>query len=177
MGNRCPYPDFYAQAATTPETETESSESPVLLMDCQGTCIFHSQDVDWKRKNGFGREFRQLIQLLNAAKQQHDFAEFVFVGDEVRMKKGSEKQVLRIADTIFLEEAIFTGASFLDTVEFDGIAFKQGGTFRNSQFLQDLKISNARCYSLDFRGSEFKGLAFFMKIECVIPSYRVKFWT
>src|SRR5688500_16152046 len=88
MDDRCPYPELYARAATAAETGTGPCETPTLPMDSKGTCIFHSQEIDWKRENGFGRHFRQLIHLLADAEQDHDFAEFVFVGDEVRTKSG-----------------------------------------------------------------------------------------
>jgi uncharacterized protein YjbI with pentapeptide repeats len=164
-GNRCPYPRFYARATTAPAA-TGASETPVLPMDSQGTCIFHSQDIDWKRKNGFGRNFRQLVHLLAEVEQEHDFAEFVFVGDEVTTKGGSEVQVLHIRDTVFRRAADFTGSSFSDSVEFDAVHFQRGATFKGATFYRDLKISNTRSADFDFVRAEIRGLAFFREVDC-----------
>ncbi len=166
MGNRCPYPELYARAAAMARTGTGASEEPVLPMDSQGTCIFHSQDMDWKRENGFGRSFRRLVELLNQAEQDHDFAAFVFGGDEVRPRSGAEVQVLHIRDTVFRRETDFTGSSFLDSIEFDAVHFQGGATFRSATFHRDLEISNTRARGFDFVKAEIRGRAFFLEVDC-----------
>jgi uncharacterized protein YjbI with pentapeptide repeats len=166
QGNRCPYPEFYARAAAAAGTDAGAGERPVLPTDSQGTCIFHSQDIDWKRKNGFARSFRQLVDLLASAEQDHDFAEFVFVGDEAGTRGGAEVHVLHISDTAFRRAADFTGAYFPDSIEFDSVHFHGGATFRCSTFYRDLKISNTRSSGFDFVRAEIRGLAFFRDVDC-----------
>src|ERR1051325_1652957 len=116
MGNRCPYPEFYEKARSTVSRAPEAAALLALPMDDQGACIFHSQEIAWKRKNDFEGKLLHLVQLLDAdgAGRDYDFAEFVFVGSELRTKNGSEEHVLHIADTAFRKQAYFTVASFLD---------------------------------------------------------------
>src|SRR5215207_3582299 len=94
MGNQCPYPEFYDKARS-PET----GPAPTLPMDDRGACIFHSQEIAWKRKNDFKGKFLQLVQLLDAdgAGRDYDFAEFIFVGTEPGTKNGSEEHVLHLS--------------------------------------------------------------------------------
>jgi uncharacterized protein YjbI with pentapeptide repeats len=165
-GNRCPYPEFFARAAATVEAAAGPGEAPALPMDCQGTCIFHSQDIDWKRKSGFGNTFRKLVHLLASAEQEHDFAEFVFVGDEVRTKSGAQVHVLRINNTVFPRAVDFTGSSFPDSIEFEKVHFQRGATFKGATFYRDLKIRNTRSTDFDFVRAEIRGLACFREVDC-----------
>lgn len=125
MGKRCPYPEFYEKARSTESSAPEANLAPALPMDDHGACIFHSQEIAWKRKNDFKGKFLQLVQLLDAAGEErdYDFAEFVFVGSEIRTKNGSEEHVLDIEDTVFRKQAYFTGASFLDSFDLEGCRF------------------------------------------------------
>jgi uncharacterized protein YjbI with pentapeptide repeats len=135
-------------------------------MDGRGACIFHSRDVAWKRANDFKGRFLQLVQLLDADGEQkdYDFAEFVFVGNEAGTKSGPGP-ILRIADTTFRRQAFFTGASFLDALELEGVDFKNGATFVQAGFAHGLSIKNARFGGLDFSETKLAEPASFTKVE------------
>jgi uncharacterized protein YjbI with pentapeptide repeats len=167
MGKRCPYPDFYKKAQLTALSAPEADPARSLPVDDSGACIFHSQAVAWKRNNNFNGHFLQLVQLLNADKavKWYDFAEFVFVGSELTTTHGVAEHALHIADTIFLKQAYFTGASFLDSVALERVDFKDGADFRVATFAHDLRIANARFHGLDFSNATARQLAFFTKVE------------
>jgi uncharacterized protein YjbI with pentapeptide repeats len=167
MGNRCPYPEFYEKAQSTASSVPEAVPAPALLIDDWGACIFHSQEIAWKRKNDFKGKFLQLVQLLDAdgAGRDYDFAEFVFVGSEIRTKSGSEEHVLHIADTTFRKQAYFTGASFLDSFELEGVDFQDGADFVYATFAHDLRIENARFRGITFNHATLANLAVFTKVQ------------
>lgn len=166
-GNRCPYPDIYLSFLPTPLDLAIELQSPELPIDDQGKCIFHSEQADWKRSNDFTGKFHELLQLLDRTPANYDFAEFVFVGSEIKTESGAASHVLCVIDTIFRKEAIFTGAFFLDSVEFDGVVFEQGATFPKSNFLKNLRMANTRCRSLDFERAKVAGTAFFVEVNCI----------
>jgi hypothetical protein len=168
MGQQCPYPACYEKARSTALSTPETGLAPVLPVDDRGTCIFHSQDIAWKRKNDFKGQFLQLVRLLDAdaAEKYYDFAEFVFVGNEVSTKNDVAHYGLHIADTTFQKEAYFTGASFLDAFELDGVDFQRGANFDEATFAHDLRINSARFFqSLDFANATVSRFAFFTKVE------------
>jgi len=103
-------------------------------VDDRGECIFHSQEVAWKRDNDFVGHFLQLVQLLttDTATEYYDFAEFVFVGDGATGSSG--RRTLHIANTVFLQHAYFTAASFLDSLTFDAMNFRDGASFCQATF-------------------------------------------
>lgn len=163
MGERCPYPEFYEKARST----AASGTVPALPVDDRGDCIFHSREVAWKRDNDFEGHFLQLVGLLVAdtAAKYYDFAEFVFVGGGATGSSGPHK--VHIADTVFLQQAYFTAASFLDSLTLEAINFRDGASFCQATFAGDLKVTNARFGGLDLTGAEFRRLVFFTKVELV----------
>lgn len=138
-----------------------------LPTDDRGACIFHSQEIAWKRKNDFKGKFLQLVRLIDAAGEDtdYDFAEFVFVGNEIRMKSGSEEHVLELADAIFRKKAYFTGASFLDSFGLESVNFLDGADFDYTTFAGDLRIHNARFKGLEFIKAKFRQRVSFTKVE------------
>ena len=89
MGNRCPYPEIYERARSTASSVPETESTLELPVDDRGACIFHSQDITWKRKNNFKGKFLQLVHLLNSdgGGRDYDFVEFVFVGNDPRKNR------------------------------------------------------------------------------------------
>ncbi|MGZ8394857.1 MAG: pentapeptide repeat-containing protein, partial [Nitrospira sp.] len=167
MGERCPYPEFYEKIGSAALIAHEVEPTPMLPMDDRGTCIFHSQDVAWKRENDFKGKFLELVRLLNADvnAKYFDFAEFVFVGNETRAKGGSEEHVLRISDTTFRRQTYFMAASFLDSLELDGVDFQNGAMFSGATFARNLSTENSRFCGLDFVKAKVAQIAFFGKVE------------
>lgn len=167
MGIRCPYPEFYEKTRSTAVIANGAEPAPALPIDDRGACIFHSQDAAWKRGNDFEGKFLQLVRLLNAYEdaKYYDFAEFVFVGSEIRTASGSEEHVLRISDMAFRRQAYFMAASFLDSFELDGVEFQDGARFGEATFARNLRIENTRFRGLDFTKAKVAQLAFFIKVE------------
>lgn len=168
MGRRCPYPEFYEKARSTESSVPDGEPlASTLPMDDGGACIFHSQEIAWKRKNDFKGKFLQLVQLLDAAGEgrEYDFVEFVFVGSELRTKSGTEEHILDIGETVFRKEAHFMGASFLDSFELESVDFQRGANFIGATFARDLRIKNARLNGVDFGGAKFTRTAAFTKVE------------
>lgn len=163
MGKRCPYPELYERARSTATTET----APTLLTDDQGTCIFHSRDVAWKRGNDFEGRFLQLVQLLLAdtTTKYHDFAEFAFVGSGAPGSVGPHS--FRISDITFPKQAYFTAASFLDSLVIEGANFSSGADFRQAIFASDVNVAKTRFSSFEASRAEFQGLVFFANVELV----------
>ena len=87
IGKRCHYPQFYERARSTAPSGPERS-ALALPMDDSGSCLFHSQQIAWKRQQDFRRKFLELVQLLEAEAdgRDFDFAEFVFVGSDLGKK-------------------------------------------------------------------------------------------
>jgi len=159
LGKRCLYPDFYERARLS----TPNMPVPALPIDDRGECIFHSREVAWKRDQDFESHFLQLVQMLIAETEAkyYDFAEFVFVGG------GSGPHKLHIADTVFLKQAYFIGACFLDPLALEGVEFQGGADFRQATFASDLKVTDSRFRGLDFVRAEFGQLVSFNKVEII----------
>jgi uncharacterized protein YjbI with pentapeptide repeats len=167
IGQRCPYPEFYEKVRATNTSAPETESALVLPIDDRGACIFHSRQIEWKRRNDFKGKFLQLLQLLDTDKaaRVYDFAEFVFAGNEIETKGGSQKYVLHIADTIFCKQANFIGASFVDSFVLERVDFQNGAEFKYVTFDCDLRIENTRIRGSDFNQAKFMRLAIFTKVE------------
>jgi uncharacterized protein YjbI with pentapeptide repeats len=170
-GNRCPYPALYESRSTTLPDARNGAERPVLPIDSDGMCIFHSRQIEWKRENNFNEKFRELLRLLDESEQRYDFVEFAFVGDEVRGKGAKQENVLRVTDRVFRRSLDFEGASFHDSVEFHGVTFEQGVGFRWATFFHDLEFSRVRSRNFDFIAAQFNGAAFFIGVDCTNQAF------
>ena len=146
MGKQCPYSDFYQKAYSKAQLRPEEGTKPTLPIDKYGACIFHSQEIAWKRENDFKGHFLRLLQLLEDDEtfKFYNFAEFKFVGNEPRTKRGSEYHVLHISNKIFRRQAYFTGSFFLDAFELKDVNFDGGASFGQTTFVHDMSISNTR---------------------------------
>src|SRR5215213_2294950 len=151
MGERCPYVQFYDRIRLK-ELPPTACGATVFPVDDHGKCVFHSQDLDWKRQNDFTGKFLQLVQLLDMhdAERYYDFTEFVFLGNDFRTKDGFGENTLRITNTTFRKQAYFTAALFLDPVELEGIDFQDGASFNQAIFKRDLRFANSSIRGLDF---------------------------
>lgn len=165
MGKRCPYSDLYEKVFSI-SSQTDSSNI-TLPIDSHGACIFHSQDLEWKRQNDFKGHFIKLVQLLNADKEQssYDFSEFRFVGNELKTKPDSKHLSLHIKDLIFNKQAYFIGASFMDAFELEGVVFKDGANFSESTFVHNLKVSNSSFRGLACIKTQFNQFVLFTNVE------------
>jgi uncharacterized protein YjbI with pentapeptide repeats len=159
MGQQCPYVQLYDRVRSIGAQAAEVSAAQLLPVDDRGACIFHSQQLAWKRENDFTGKFLQLVQLLDEhdAERYYDFAEFVFLGSDLIVKSGNEEYLLRITDTIFRKEAYFTGASFLDSFELERVELHEGASFDQAIFHHDLTFEKIPIRGLDFTEAKFHG--------------------
>lgn len=160
MGERCPYPEFYENVRSA------ASGAPSLPIDNKGACLFHSRDVEWKRKNDFAGRFLELVRLLDAhgTGRSYNFSEFVFVGGEPGTGSGSEEHTLLIDGMTFRKQAYFTGASFLDPLALRGAKFQGGADFDYATFCRDLRVENTHFHGVDFNRAKFTHPAVFIKV-------------
>jgi uncharacterized protein YjbI with pentapeptide repeats len=167
MGQQCPYSQFYDRVRLSGTRATEGDAVPLLSLDDRGACIFHSRELAWKRQNDFKGKFLQLVQLLDEhdAERYYDFAEFVFLGSDLREKRGAEEYFLLITDVIFRKQAYFTGASFLDSFELERVDFQDGASFDRAVFHHDLAFEKTRIRGLDFAETKFTDGVSFKEVE------------
>lgn len=159
MGQQCPYPEFYEKARSRTASEAVTS----LPMDASGACIFHSRDIEWKREHDFEGHFLQLVRLLGAdADAKHfDFAEFIFIGG------GSDPHTLRILNLMFPQKSYFTAASFLDSVTFESVDFRNGANFCKAIFAGELRIAKSHFNGLELSSAELGQVVSFNQVEIV----------
>lgn len=101
------------------------------LLDNQSFCIFHSEDEEWKNENNFIHHLEELISYFEAEPLQ---------------------------ETIILDSIIFIGV--LDGI-FSNQEFKKNISFKQSQFIEDLKIESTTFKDLNFELAIFnKKVAF-----------------
>lgn len=151
LGRQCPYPAFFAGLPDAGPDDT-------LPLDGTGACIFHSEDIAWKRANDLPGRFIRLIALLNAhgTERHGDFAEFVLVGAEGTTWRGKSGHVLRIADTVFTRQPYFISARFVDAVEMERVDFPNGAEFDGSSFLGDLTLTDAATNGFSMMGTRLE---------------------
>lgn len=167
MGQKCPYSQLYDRVRSTSPQPPEIGAVPFLPVDDRGACIFHSQELAWKRQNDFTSKFLQLVRLLDDhdAETYYDFTEFVFPGSELITKSGAQQYLLRISDVIFRKHAYFTGALFLDSFELEQVDFHNGATFDQAIFHHNLTFKKARFRGLDFTEAKFTNGVSFDEVE------------
>jgi uncharacterized protein YjbI with pentapeptide repeats len=164
LGVKCPYTTLYDQLSKDPPIPdaVKSTGGPgnfSLPQDSDGLCLFHSKAADWKRAQGFGSRFLQLLSILNAradGSSYYDFAEFVFVADVDSGGKPS-KAAWQLSDLTFQKSALFKGASFLDGVDVTDVNFENGAMFEETTFHDRLTFKRVRLRGADFGRSLLKG--------------------
>jgi hypothetical protein len=163
MGQKCPHSQLYDRVRSTSPQPPEVDDSLFLPVDDRGACIFHSQNLAWKRENDFTGKFLQLVRLLDEhdAESYYDFTEFVFPGSDLVTKNGAQQYLLRISDVIFPKHAYFTGALFPDAFTLERVEFHNGASFNRAIFHHGLTFENSQFRGLDFREAKFSdGLTF-----------------
>jgi len=169
IGKECPYARIYSELKNNKAPNFENIASNLELpLDSHGICIFHSNELKWKRENDFTTKFLELLQLLNAYNDDsycYDFAEFVFVGEHLKSRKDVKYRVFNLPDCTLNKEADFIGALFVDRVELNNISFKLGATFQEARFNGELKMKNISFGSADFRKTIFEQSVFFEDVD------------
>jgi uncharacterized protein YjbI with pentapeptide repeats len=110
-----------------------------LPLDGEGRCLFHSQDVAWKREQDFIGQFFKLIEIIGAqAASQYVFREFYF------------SENLALEELEFATEASFAYSSFAKGARFVGCHFGNGLNLTGACFEGPLRISYGTINSLMF---------------------------
>ncbi len=174
MGKKCPYTEFYDALEVDSITNAKSLRADLdLPLDSRGTCIFHSDELEWKRKNDFATRFSDLLHLLNARDDDYyDFAEFTFVAGSPGASKGAVRNVLSITDRILKKEAKFAGSSFVDHVEFTRVDFEKGANFEEANFENGLTMRNTSLRGTVLNKATIKKDAHFESVD-FLNSYAI----
>ncbi|HEY0017576.1 MAG TPA: CHAT domain-containing protein [Longimicrobium sp.] len=163
MGKQCPYPQLY-RAFAEEESGDHGGGHIALPIDELGVCLFHSEDLAWKRANDLPGAFLRLNTLLekHGTERHYDFAEFVLVGSppDGGSDGDGEDVVLRIADIIFQKQAHFTAARFADPVKMERVRFPNGLEMDGATFAGDLTVKDAYINGAGMSGTRFERASF-----------------
>ena len=167
MGKKCPYPAIYNRLHSSGLDKNEDVFKPVLPIDSNGVCIFHSKESTWKRANDFTGEFFKLLKLLETEvlNNYYDFAEFRFVGNRLKDKLNQKHNLLSFKNLTFKKQAYFIGALFEDLFDLEDVNFEEGASFDEATFLQDVRIQNTYFHGLELSNALFRQRALFTKVE------------
>ena len=91
-----------------------------------------------------------IILKKNSNKNNYNFSEFKFIGDEPRIRLKNKYKALSLDSVVFLKQAYFTGSSFVDALELNEINFKDGADFSNTVFSNDITIKNSNFHGATF---------------------------
>lgn len=162
MGTKCPYPAIYENLNSALPRGSADGRAPLLPIDGDGSCIFHSKDLEWKRANDFKMHFQKLLEILEADEmiRDYDFAEFQFVGDTRGSSPSAPQHVFNIADSVCKQQAYFISAVFHDAIDIKDTNFKNGVRFDNAAFYHDISFRN-----VSFQGSTFSNTIFQRKVR------------
>jgi hypothetical protein len=117
-----------------------------LPTDSTGKCVFHSQDLEWKRAQNCGERFLDLFRAMASDEDLDmlDFREFWLTGSDFSQKEG-----------ILLENSFA-----------DDIVILMGGTkvdkpirLRGARFCDGLLLSDLSCVDIDFDEAVFTNVA------------------
>ena len=184
---KCPYPQLFEKWSEKRDIARELISKkhkeaykifPELFLDFDltlkkdnvGKCLFHSEDLPWKRENQFIRHFRELVDILNwdddiNDRLKMDFEDFVFVGNDP-MSWGNSDFVCRLNDLIFEKYANFQNATFVDYAYFSKVRFESHTYFRNSVFQGGCKFEEDSLFlgSVNFQSCTFKDYCYFRNV-------------
>jgi len=123
-----------------------------LPLDSLGVCIFHSNEIAWKRTSSFVTWFAKLLRQIEHGAQETDefyFRDFIIVGNEASL--------ITLPKRTFKKKFDFTGAQFLDPVAWQNTRFasSMGVSFASTHFHSTLKIEDVHFRGADFTGSTF----------------------
>lgn len=120
-----------------------------LPCDKKGKCLFHSEDLEWKRANKFFERFYELCEywkLVNKQQAQESalyFHDCHFVGIESDFKYKFENTTsfgIYVENFILKNDILFFDCVFHDTVYINRGLFKEGITLDNCVFKQDIDL-------------------------------------
>jgi len=186
---KCPYPELYKKWRERKNT-AEKLKGDInrslrekifpehflqydlnLPYDSNSICLFHSKDLEWKRKNQFTKRFRELIDLLNwddevTNSSKMDFEDFIIVGNDP-VSWGKSEFVARLDNLVFHKYVNFKNSQFLDYAYFSNVRFNSYSYFKNSEFHGGCKFEKGTIFhgSTNFQNCTFEDYCYFKKVE------------
>lgn len=134
-----------------------------LPVDDQGKCLFHSENIEWKRKNKFNDKFLKLFEAINNDDnvQYFDLRDFVFVGELISDKDKKLKYQLSLENLEINKQIYFDSSIFEDPFLLKGVDIKGGTSFKNVIFKGKIIIDECKFDGADFTNSKFLDNAHF----------------
>ncbi|MCD8176246.1 MAG: hypothetical protein LUE98_01975 [Tannerellaceae bacterium] len=129
---------------------------PDLPHDKEGVCLFHSKDIDWKRKNHFVERLTELVYLLNNdsnPEENGDIAlvDFIMVGNQ-KLEEAYPKHAYKIdfpdENIFYIKNTLCTShlriqhCRFIDPVVLERTIFKYDLILDNCLFKQSVSVEN-----------------------------------
>jgi len=165
----CPYPDLFEAINNDKIKKKLRSGLPdmnywSLPLDDDGTCVFHSADLNFKRAQKSVARFRELVSILNyiigedllATWKVMDFNGFSFCDERVRYSEEYETDVLDLSDLTFKEYVMFNETVWRSRVLLDHCEFKQTAYFENAIFKEMAEFKDTKFSRAHFTGSRFE---------------------
>ncbi len=130
--------------------ETFISDIPIDKFD---RCIFHSEDLKWKKNNNFVTLFRELLShIYNVNLSSFGFYDFIFVGENLNLdyevenilyfKKLLSKTLLTFYDCQFYCEVVLEQCVFKDALNIVNCNFMKQVLLNSCTFYNELDIFN-----------------------------------
>lgn len=121
-----------------------------LPLDTNGKCLFHSTNIEWKRKNNFFDRFVELFQCLNLlpSSSEIQFNECHFVGLEMIDEHEEDNTIYKfeITDTIIRKSITFCDSVFYDPIHIETCLFKNDITIETCTFKKDVDSFDNRFF-------------------------------
>lgn len=119
-------------------------------VDDEGKCLFHSNNLEWKRQQQCGERFLDLLrEMANDETLEYlDFREFIITGGYFAEKESA------LLDNTFADDTV---------VLMGGVNLSKPLLLRGARFCDDLVVSQLSCFDIDFDEAIFKGVTTFIR--------------
>lgn len=136
-------------------------EIPKLLkkipIDGNGSCIFHSQDVEWKKENNFIYFLFCLFEYLNAHYyEEYTLVDCLFVGETVDFEIEKVQNIIFFTRNFIRTRLSFFDCTFQCNIEIENCILGDTISFSNCKFLGFFKLSEARLSEFTIDNCEFR---------------------
>jgi len=115
-------------------------------IDTEGYCIYHSQDLGWKYKQGGFQYFTELIGEGNTKRAPTEYYGLQIVGKrrEEHLHKMFEDKVVLLNDVIVPDDLTFFDCVFHDEVYLENIRFFGTTAFHGCEFKSGVEVHRCR---------------------------------
>ena len=140
-----------------------------IPIDETGICIFHSDNIKWKKENNFKNHLEDLINYIkdyNLRKSKNvtfDFSEFSFVGDS------QNKDAITISNIEFNKSLFISNAIFHANTTFSNCKMLEGVTIDNSIIVGSFMMIDSMAKGIDMSKTKIEDT--FLITNTSITSY------